>query len=100
MSALEFTDPMVLYWKALAAATAPRSTPVKANLHPPYHKITAVCACGNSFDTRSTSASIHVEVCSQCHPYFTGKQRLVDTAGRVDRFRRKYQTDTAVTPQS
>ena len=63
---------------------------MKANLHPVYHKITAVCACGNQFETRSTRASIHVEVCSVCHPYFTGRQRLVDTAGRVDRFRRKY----------
>jgi large subunit ribosomal protein L31 len=63
---------------------------VKANLHPKYHKVTAVCACGNSFETRSTSTNIHVEVCSVCHPYFTGRQRLVDTAGRVDRFRRKY----------
>jgi len=63
---------------------------VKANLHPTYRKTTAHCACGNTFETRSTSSDIHVEVCSVCHPYFTGKQRLVDTAGRVDRFRRKY----------
>jgi large subunit ribosomal protein L31 len=63
---------------------------MKPNLHPIYHKIKAQCACGNQFETRSTSASIHVEVCSVCHPYFTGRQRLVDTAGRVDRFRRKY----------
>jgi large subunit ribosomal protein L31 len=63
---------------------------VKANLHPKYYKITVQCACGNSFETRSTSTNVHVEVCSVCHPYFTGKQRLVDTAGRVDRFRRKY----------
>jgi large subunit ribosomal protein L31 len=55
-----------------------------------YRKITAVCACGNQFETRSTAQSVHVEVCSVCHPYFTGRQRLVDTAGRVDRFRRKY----------
>jgi large subunit ribosomal protein L31 len=68
---------------------------VKADLHPVYRKVTAVCACGNSFETRSTSSSIHVEVCAQCHPYFTGKQRLVDTAGRVDRFRRKYQSEPA-----
>ena len=73
---------------------------MKANLHPPYRKIVAVCACGNQFETRSTSTSIHVEVCSQCHPFFTGKQRLVDTAGRVDRFRRKYQSDTAAASQS
>jgi large subunit ribosomal protein L31 len=63
---------------------------VKANLHPKYYKIQAQCACGNKFETRSTSNDLHVEVCSVCHPYFTGKQRLVDTAGRVDRFRRKY----------
>jgi len=68
---------------------------VKPNLHPVYRKVTVVCACGNQFETRSTSPSIHVEVCSQCHPYFTGKQRLVDTAGRVDRFRRKYRGEPA-----
>ena len=64
---------------------------MKANIHPQYQKIEAICACGNKFETRSTLDNIHVEVCSQCHPYFTGKQRLLDTAGRVDRFRRKYQ---------
>jgi large subunit ribosomal protein L31 len=55
-----------------------------------YNKIMTKCACGNTFETRSTSAAISVEVCSVCHPYYTGKQRLLDTAGRVDRFRRKY----------
>lgn len=69
---------------------------MKSDLHPMYRTITAICACGNSFETRSTAASIHVEVCSQCHPYYTGKQRLLDTAGRVDRFRRKYKTNDAV----
>ena len=68
---------------------------MKADLHPQYQKLTVVCACGNQFETRSTSNNIHVEVCAQCHPYFTGKQRLVDTAGRVDRFRRKYQSESA-----
>jgi large subunit ribosomal protein L31 len=63
---------------------------MKPNLHPLYKTITAVCACGNSFETRSTADSIHVEVCALCHPFYTGKQRLMDTAGRVDRFRRKY----------
>ena len=66
---------------------------MKADLHPTYRKLMVRCACGNEFETRSTSTSIHVEVCAQCHPYFTGKQRLVDTAGRVDRFRRRYQTE-------
>lgn len=68
---------------------------MKADLHPQYKKLTVVCACGNQFETRSTSSNIHVEVCAMCHPFFTGKQRLVDTAGRVDRFRRKYQSETA-----
>ncbi|HEU4699514.1 MAG TPA: 50S ribosomal protein L31 [Gemmatimonadales bacterium] len=63
---------------------------MKPDLHPVYQKLTVQCACGSSFETRSTSKSIHVEVCAQCHPYFTGKQRMIDTAGRVDRFRRKY----------
>ena len=70
---------------------------MKPDLHPVYKTITAICACGNSFQTRSTSESIHVEVCSQCHPYFTGKQRLLDTAGRVDRFRRKYGSQATTT---
>lgn len=64
---------------------------MKGDLHPVYKTITAVCACGNKFETRSTASSIHVEVCALCHPYFTGKQRLVDTAGRIYRFRRKYE---------
>ena len=76
---------------------------MKPNLHPMYETITAHCQCGNKFETRSTAGKgISVEVCAQCHPYFTGKQRLVDTAGRVDRFRRKYATaapaETAETP--
>jgi large subunit ribosomal protein L31 len=77
------------------AAVAIEELTVKADLHPMYRKVMAVCACGNQFETRSTAQSIHVEVCAQCHPYFTGKQRLVDTAGRVDRFRRKYKSETA-----
>ncbi len=71
---------------------------MKPNLHPMYRKIEAVCACGNKFETRSTSTSIHVEVCNACHPFYTGKQRLLDTAGRVDRFRRKYGAEAAASP--
>ena len=70
---------------------------MKPDLHPVYKTLTAVCACGNKFETRSTAQSIHVEVCSQCHPYFTGKQRLLDTAGRVDRFRRTYGSQATTT---
>lgn len=63
---------------------------MKPEIHPEYKQATVHCACGNSFLTRSTKDDIHVEVCSVCHPYFTGKQRLMDTAGRVERFRRKW----------
>jgi large subunit ribosomal protein L31 len=63
----------------------------KEKIHPNYAAVRVVCACGNNFETRSThKGDIHVEICSVCHPFFTGKQRLVDTAGRVERFRRKY----------
>ena len=64
----------------------------KEKIHPNYAAVRVVCACGSSFETRSThKGDIHVEICSVCHPFFTGKQRLVDTAGRVERFRRKYE---------
>jgi len=63
---------------------------VKQEIHPEYHQATARCACGNEFTVGSTRESIKVEICSQCHPFFTGKQKLVDTAGRIERFRRKY----------
>lgn len=65
---------------------------MKANIHPDYHEVTVSCACGNTFKTRSTVKSDHlrVELCSNCHPYFTGKMKFVDTAGRVERFQRKY----------
>ncbi len=63
----------------------------KEKIHPNYAAVTVKCACGSHFETRSThKGDIHVEICSSCHPFFTGKQRLVDTAGRVERFRRKY----------
>ena len=63
---------------------------MKTGIHPEYVTATVHCACGNTFQTRATKADIHVEVCSACHPYFTGEQRIVDTAGRVERFRRRY----------
>jgi len=67
---------------------------MKANIHPQYIVTEVTCSCGNTFTTRSTARNgvIHVETCSECHPFYTGKQRLVDTAGRVERFRQKYQT--------
>ncbi|MGH8012936.1 MAG: 50S ribosomal protein L31 [Candidatus Binataceae bacterium] len=63
---------------------------MKAGIHPKYRRSLVTCACGNTFETRSTAPEIHVEVCSNCHPFYTGQQRLVDTAGRVERFKRKY----------
>jgi large subunit ribosomal protein L31 len=64
---------------------------MKQEIHPNYEEINVTCACGNSFKTRSTNGEdLHIEICSECHPFFTGKQKLVDTAGRVDRFNKRY----------
>ena len=63
---------------------------MKEGIHPNYQAAKIVCACGNVIQTRSTRPEIHVELCSNCHPFYTGKQKLVDTAGRVERFRRKF----------
>jgi len=63
---------------------------MKKGIHPEYQECTVICACGNTFKTRSTKKEIRVEICSQCHPFFTGKQKIVDTAGRVEKFRKKY----------
>ncbi len=63
---------------------------MKPDIHPTYQTATVHCACGNTFETRSTVRDIHVEICSACHPFYTGKQKLVDTAGRVERFRQRY----------
>ena len=70
---------------------------MKAGIHPDYHTVEVTCACGEAFETRSTSkGNIHIEICSNCHPFFTGKQKFVDTAGRVERFRRKYAKSQAL----
>ncbi len=63
---------------------------MKKGIHPKYNEVKVTCACGNAFDTRSTAKKITVEICSACHPFFTGKQKFVDSEGRVDRFNRKY----------
>ena len=62
---------------------------MKTEIHPEYVLATVHCSCGNSFVTRSTQSELNVEICSQCHPFYTGKQKLVDTGGRVERFRRR-----------
>ena len=63
---------------------------MREGIHPEYVECTFICACGNTFTTYSTKKEIRVEICSQCHPFFTGKQKFVDSAGRVEKFRRKY----------
>ena len=63
---------------------------MKEGIHPKYEECTITCACGNVIKTRSTTGDMEVEICSACHPFFTGKQKLVDTAGRVERFNKKY----------
>ncbi|NCF09942.1 MAG: 50S ribosomal protein L31 [Gammaproteobacteria bacterium] len=64
---------------------------MKAGIHPDYQEVTVTCSCGNSFVTRSTAEKeVHIEVCSACHPFYTGKQKITDTGGRVERFRRRY----------
>ncbi|MCA1647146.1 MAG: 50S ribosomal protein L31 [Chloroflexi bacterium] len=64
---------------------------MKAGIHPEYKLATITCGCGNAWQTRSTKPTLHVDVCSACHPFFTGEQRLVDTAGQVERFQRRLQ---------
>ena len=63
---------------------------MKKDIHPKYEETTYTCLCGNSFKTGSTRSNVRVEICSQCHPFYTGEQRFVDTAGRVDKFKKKY----------
>ncbi|PCI35882.1 MAG: 50S ribosomal protein L31 [Elusimicrobia bacterium] len=63
---------------------------MKTNTHPNYYAATVICACGSTFTTRATKKEIKLEICSACHPFFTGKQRLVDTAGRVERFQKRF----------
>ena len=63
---------------------------MKADIHPEYTETTVTCSCGNTFVTRSVKSDLHVELCNECHPFYTGKQKLVDTGGRVERFQKKY----------
>jgi large subunit ribosomal protein L31 len=66
---------------------------MKKDIHPKYEKTSVHCGCGNTFETRSTVKEIHAEICSMCHPFYTGKQKFVDTAGRIERFKKKYGKD-------
>jgi large subunit ribosomal protein L31 len=64
--------------------------PLKPSIHPQYNVITASCACGNTFETGSIKSNLKVEICSACHPFYTGKQKFIDAGGRVDKFKKKY----------
>jgi len=77
----------------LFALVAEEST-VKPGIHPKYHDVEARCACGNTFKTRSTKPELHLEICSACHPFFTGRQKLIDTEGRVERFTKRFGAQT------
>jgi large subunit ribosomal protein L31 len=68
---------------------------VKPGIHPKYQEVEVRCACGNTFKTRSTKSELHLEICSNCHPFFTGRQKLVDTEGRVERFTKRFGAQTA-----
>jgi large subunit ribosomal protein L31 len=74
----------------LAGPDPAGGVPMKKDLHPEYYEIEVTCACGNSFKTGSTLPEMKVEICSACHPFFTGKQKLIDSAGRVERFQKRY----------
>lgn len=68
---------------------------MKTDIHPAYNEVAVTCSCGNKFSTRSTlTKPLHIEVCSECHPFYTGTQKIVDTAGRVEKFRQKYNKGT------
>ena len=83
---------------------------MKTEIHPEYVETHVTCSCGNTFTTRSTKKELHVELCNMCHPFYTGKQKLVDTGGRVERFQRKYakraqaakpvESEATVTPEA
>ena len=94
---LPHSDPYhILFVIAAGWPLIRESKAMKPGIHPEYVDITVTCACGETFKTRSTKkGDLHVEICSACHPFFTGKQKLVDTAGRVDRFNKRYGKKTA-----
>jgi len=73
----------------------PKELVVKTGIHPKYYEVEARCACGNTWKTRSTKQELHLEICSSCHPFFTGRQKLIDTEGRVERFTKKFGAQTS-----
>jgi len=82
---------VLLYW---GFAVSAKESAVKPDIHPKYFDVEARCACGATWKTRSTKPELHLEICSNCHPFFTGRQKLIDTEGRVERFTKKYGAQT------
>src|SRR5215208_2255841 len=74
---------------------SPKEPVVKEGIHPKYQEVEVRCACGNTFTTKSTKPELHLEICSACHPFFTGRQKLIDTEGRVERFTKKFGVQTS-----
>jgi len=73
---------------------------MKEKLHPDYKAAKVMCACGNVIETRSTRGDFHIEICSACHPFFTGKQKILDTAGRIEKFKTRYAAQSAAKPEA
>src|SRR2546423_13158278 len=80
--------------RASIASRGQRKDTVKEGIHPKYHEVEVRCACGNTFKTRSTKPDLHLEICNACHPFFTGRQKLIDTEGRVERFTKRFGVQT------
>jgi large subunit ribosomal protein L31 len=79
----------------LSVAHRAEERTVKPGIHPKYQEVVVRCACGNTFKTRSTKPELHLEICNNCHPFFTGRQKLVDTEGRIERFTKRFGAQTA-----
>ena len=84
-------------WYNSVFPRVPKELAVKEGIHPKYEEVEVRCACGNTFKTRSTKSELHLEICSACHPFFTGRQKLIDTEGRVERFSKKFGAQTSET---
>jgi large subunit ribosomal protein L31 len=82
-------------WYNSVFPRVPKELAVKEGIHPKYQEVEVRCACGNTFKTRSTKPELHLEICSACHPFFTGRQKLIDTEGRVERFTKKFGAQTS-----
>ena len=85
-------------WRASNPRARPRED-MRENIHPAYPTAKVHCACGATWETRSTHGDLHLDICSNCHPFFTGKQKLIDTQGRIDRFKKKYANAPATPPK-